>query len=485
MLVEKQRPLYVLNAAESKLIFACEDNNAILNNFKVHYEVLIEIKTFNNTLAAGSWAVEFSSRFKVQPNAEGVGIFDLSPVVKNYVSPDYNGGEVSAYFSSDFSTYKGTPYSINTPHPIHLIDKYTTTKNAVRFVEVTYFSYGATSQTAPVLLLDEESSHTSSNALFTIFNGYITRRDVLNLENYDYGYNFVDQANVITSTAGTAKFLTNAPTTQDVTVDDYMTLSFFGKMGGEASTDVHTGEKLTRIKVSMFNAAGSGLVSFYVDCTTANGGLPNFDNYMNGRIQYVGVGSANFKGWSSPWNSNIANTAYYTIRGYNASTAITQEYRFDIICEDVKGYESIRLTWLNKYGTWDYYTFTKKSTRSLSRQSNTYQQLAGTWNKAYYEQFGYDGGKKNFVVNTTESITVNTRFLTETEGLWFEELMNSPEVYILNGYQTDTSATVTNRYVEPVLLTNSGFVRKTKANDKLIQYTFDIERNTTNRTQAI
>ena len=484
MLVEKQRPLYALNAAESKIIFACEDNDAILNNFKVHYEVLIEVKVFNNT-AAGAAFTEFSGRFKAQPNAAGVGIFDLSPVIKNYVNPDYNGGEVSPNIGSGyFSQYKGTDYSENTPHPIHLIDKYSTSRKAVRFVELTYFSYGATTATGPVTLLDQESSHTGEDSLYVIFNGYLTRRDILNLENHDYGYDFAAQSNVILSTAGTAKFLTNAPTTQYVTTDDYGTLSFLTKTTGNSS-DPNQGMMLTKIRVSMFNAAGSGLVSFDVNCEKANGGLKNKWYEVESYLQYVACSPANFKGWSSPWNSNIGNTSYYTVRGYSGTTAITQEYRFDIICEDVKGYESIRLTWLNKYGTWDYYTFTKKSTKTITRQSKTYQQLAGTWNEDYFQQFGYDGGKKNFVVNTKENFTINTRFLSEDEAVWFEELMNSPEVYILNGYQTDTPATVTNRYVEPVLLTTSSYVKKTKANDKLIQYSFNIERNTTNRTQGI
>ena len=63
-------------------------------------------------------------------------------------------------------------------------------------------------------------------------------------------------------------------------------------------------------------------------------------------------------------------------------------------------------------------------------------------------------------------------------------MINSQEVYILNGYDSTESApynTMTNKYVEPVLVTTSSYVRKTLANDKLIQYTFELERNKTQK----
>ena len=70
-------------------------------------------------------------------------------------------------------------------------------------------------------------------------------------------------------------------------------------------------------------------------------------------------------------------------------------------------------------------------------------------------------------------------------------MMNSPEVYIINEFSFDqftgsiNSSGFVNKYVEPVIVTTSSFTRKTVANDKLIQYTIDIERNKTQRTQAV
>ena len=73
------------------------------------------------------------------------------------------------------------------------------------------------------------------------------------------------------------------------------------------------------------------------------------------------------------------------------------------------------------------------------------------------------------------------------EGHWFEELINSPEVYILNGYETESAPydSITNKYVEPVTLTTSSFTRKTIANDKLMQYTIEVEKSKNRRTQSV
>jgi hypothetical protein len=41
-----------------------------------------------------------------------------------------------------------------------------------------------------------------------------------------------------------------------------------------------------------------------------------------------------------------------------------------------------------------------------------------------------------------------------------------------------------NKYVEPVTVATSSYTRKTKANDKLIQYTFELEKSKNKRIQS-
>ena len=140
---------------------------------------------------------------------------------------------------------------------------------------------------------------------------------------------------------------------------------------------------------------------------------------------------------------------------------------------------------MNQWGAWDYYTFTKKSTRTITTKGTTYTQLPGTWNSSLYRLDSYKGGKKALRRNATERISMNTDYIKEDENVMFEELINSPEVYLLEGYQTDVPFSALNKYVTPVTLSSSSFTRKTVANDKLIQYSFDVEKTKMLRTQSV
>ena len=140
---------------------------------------------------------------------------------------------------------------------------------------------------------------------------------------------------------------------------------------------------------------------------------------------------------------------------------------------------------MNQWGAWDYYTFIMKSIKKISTKGSTYQQLEGSWNSSSYRIDSFRGGKKAFRVNATEKITMNTDFVNESESAWFEELINSPEVYLLKEKSSDATNSALNQYVTPVRLTTSSYTKKTVANDKLMQYTFEVEKSKTLRTQSI
>ena len=80
---------------------------------------------------------------------------------------------------------------------------------------------------------------------------------------------------------------------------------------------------------------------------------------------------------------------------------------------------------------------------------------------------------------------MNTDYISVNDNTILEELINSPEVYLLDGFQSDANYSLLNQYVTPVRLSTSSFARKTVANDKLIQYTFEIEKSKTFRTQSV
>ena len=99
---------------------------------------------------------------------------------------------------------------------------------------------------------------------------------------------------------------------------------------------------------------------------------------------------------------------------------------------------------------------------------------------------GHTGGKKHYNTSVSEKIKLNTDYITEAEAVWLEELFISNEVYILEKSKTDSAVEgYIRKYIKPALITNSTHTRKTKANDRLIQYTFEVETTKTKKTQKI
>ena len=275
-----------------------------------------------------------------------------------------------------------------------------------------------------------------------------------------------------------SKFLTNAPTTQYARLTDYGTLPFL-------NYEPLSSNNVDSIEIKYYDSNGDLILG-----TTENilnqlgyGGSSSLGNATT-KLSYFGAFPGNLQKWSSNFATAVAaDLSYYTVQAQTPN--LSQLYTINILCPNLRGYEAVRLTWLNQWGTWDYYTFNMKSTKSIKTKRISYTQQEGTWNESKFRISDYKGGKKNFKVNSTERIKISTDFVTEAEAVWFEELINSNEVYILQGFQGDVYGTITNKYIEPVTLRTSSYTIKTKANDKIIQYSFEIEKTRMKRTQAV
>jgi hypothetical protein len=387
-------------------------------------------------------------------------------VVENYVSADNMAGTQSSY--------KGTLTTDDTPHPLHLIDKYSKNKKTARWLTI-QFKTQYTDANGDVQIEQEVNSID-----YELFNGYLKYSDILTMGIGATANNFGFSLGNFNLSSPTDRFLTNAPATQYANIVDYGTLAFLAP-----------NNNLSYIKLIYKNSAGVQIGTEDINKTIANGGFGAASSSIFYRLFFFGCFPANLMRDGTSIFAGLVSVG--TIQGGSievrafdvGNNEISKTYTININCPNLKGYESIRLCWLNQWGAWDYYTFTQKSIRSISTKGSTYEQLAGTWNEAAYRVDSYKGGKKSFRVNATEKITMNSDFVSESENDMFEELINSPEVYILEGYQDDGTFSALNQYVKPVRLTTSSFTKKTVANDKLIQYTFEVEKSKTLRTQSV
>jgi hypothetical protein len=458
----EQHPVGLFVPVGQDLIFVVSNQTAVLNETRVKFVAEVYIGT--SVAAVNPSANTPIGTFKTTPNNAGVGMFDLRNVVENYVKADN--------MAADGSAYKTTVTSDSVRHPVHLIDKYSLNTNLGRYMLVRFSVEYLVGTTVEI----DIKTRANSSPLF-IFNGYVKHIDVLNKSGNNFGY---DTTKFILIDS-TSEFLTNAPTTQYANLEDYGTMSMVTSTTG-----------LYQIRLNYYDSDNNYLNSDTIARNSASGAWSNpFTADSNRQILHFGCFPGNLQNWASNFKTLVGlgtiQGGYITVTAQNQIVdEISKTYTIKLNCPNGKGYEPIRLCWLNQWGAWDYYTFTQKSIKSTSTSGATYNQLAGTWNESLYRPDSYKGGKKAFRVNATEKITMNSDFVTEDEAVIFEELINSPEVYLLKGYTSPAETkSVLNQYVTPVRLLTSSFTKKTIANDKLMQYNFEIEKSKTLRTQAV
>tara|TARA_R110000765_G_scaffold752_2_gene1850 strand:- start:828 stop:2270 length:1443 start_codon:yes stop_codon:yes gene_type:complete len=475
----EQKPKYRLIPAASNIIFTVKDDVTTASKFKIKYtaEVYVHNRTSGLTNTVNRVAV-----LKVTPNGVGSGIFDLSPILQNYVTPDYEGGTVHNSSAIYFSQYNGVDFSDNTPHTIHQIDDFSTNRNSCRFFTVRFNVEAADSATGSVTT--QYNSNTTVDD-FLIYNGVLYDTDILNLDSKgNFGYNLGIEGFVMNSS--TDSFLSNAPKTQYLRTTDYLTLSFFSQYDWdfEVGTAGALYPSVRKIEIQFYNNGSTtgSLITKLIQAST--GGHSGYMGDSNNKLQFAGVGTGNLVGSGETLPTNWD---YYTVKAKDiGNNVISDTYNFYKQEEDCKEFETIRLTWLNKFGVWDYYNFTKKSVRTFNTKRKSYTQITGTWNESKFRINGHTGGKKTYNSSISETIKLNTDYITEAEAIWLEELFISNDVYILETRSTDnTSLGYMRKYIQPATITNSTHTRKTKANDKLIQYTFNLQTTKTKKTQRI
>lgn len=169
-------------------------------------------------------------------------------------------------------------------------------------------------------------------------------------------------------------------------------------------------------------------------------------DYSNQRIGYV----------------NIANYI-------GSSTSFTAEFTYDIAdfafihnftIKDECKFSLMNCIFKNKFGVWQTIPFNKLSKKTQDFTNESYNGLISNYGNYALNKHV----KQNYNVNGKEKVTVNTDFIPEDYNALFTELMLSEFIYLEE-----------NGTVLPVNLMKNTFEKKTKLNNKLIQYSMDFE----------
>ena len=201
---------------------------------------------------------------------------------------------------------------------------------------------------------------------------------------------------------------------------------------------------------------------------------------------YNGSGVATY-GISDNGNANQKiEYAYYLTTSQEIDQIIISyddEFQQSITVKQIEEckYPVHKIVFLNRWGAFQDLYFFKKSVESLESRSENFNRSIFQARQVYYteregdcdENYNYNvysttaHAKKTFNANATESISLNTGFVPESMNPYFEELMVSEYVWLIDE----------NDVVYPVNLKDSSFTYKTGLNDRLINYTMNFEKS--------
>jgi hypothetical protein len=253
---------------------------------------------------------------------------------------------------------------------------------------------------------------------------------------------------LIATQSGSGKFLTNCYNTtidaKPVQLGDYETLSLCLNTAPLGPYYLY---------VNTFNSAGT-LLNTYT-CGTAS--IGNTYRRLEVGVGPMNLPSVDFNGVAS-YRVYIANASY-----------VVSEYRWYKIDTQCSNYDKQRIAFLNRMGGWDYFSFTLDTKRTINITRTEYEKILN-WN------YNVGDRGKNLLAQKAEiKMTMNSNWITEKDATWLEELLTSPEVYLLN---------TTNSTKLPIIITDTTYEVKTALRNQVfnlvLNYKFAYDINLQN-----
>ena len=426
------------------------------------------------------------------------GVFNIEQVLQDLTKTDVSG--YANYYGGlqPQSTRDGVPYN-DTNHSIHHIDAFARNRDNLNILqfEIAASWYDGNGNFTQLQFKRPKINKNKLLDRYYFFNGIQQHSlgDVWNFKPY-----VLD--------GSTKKFITNQSPTfeRNLRLTDYQTLAFFnGKFctsqaGGHGYVQNCESSLVKYIYAKGLDESGATLFTGVWENNDTNGGsyfpnlstaqlIPQTHPLTDKGLLYVGIGCKNIIDHMPNQAGGVINASdfdnvvkYQVYASNSAGAIISERYSFVIKGNDCKGYETIRIAYLNRLGAWDYVNFNKKSTQSTDITRSNFKQNYGyapiqqnganSGNKWDYGK--WQGGTKTYNVNAINTIEANSDWINEEHAITLEELFTSPDTYIQDGAE-----------FIPVVITEKNYTKQTKANDKLIQYVVSIQLGHETRIQRL
>jgi hypothetical protein len=414
--------------AYNPIVYSCTSNLSTQTDMNYVFEIFVNGATAANVT------------LRQRPNPSGVGMVDISATLQPYLN-------LSLYsVENDYYPYMyGNSADILATVTILVGEEYVDNTGAI----ITEDGYGNVG--VPQFPLGAEEG--GSTVLVTpAALPYMTAIDNMSSQtNYVFWSDYIMDGN--------GKFLSQDATTRYVYDYDYSTLSFLNWDNAGAAYN----SAVQLIQYKQYNAAGSLLRTDNLQNTTLIGGgpqsLPNYTSQSFNRSTTqlsVKTGPANLQKYGI-WDNLTASytvTAFVkasattsTTPGATASETITYQVQPD--CNFL--YPRVRLSWLNELGGRDYWNFTMFYQKVTNSAGSEYFQTPLNWSGVRPVAVeGTDGnlapnymrgGSKSFNKTVTQTMEVQTDWLTQDQVDFLGYISQSPDVLAYVG-DTDTPMTV-------------------------------------------
>ena len=228
-------------------------------------------------------------------------------------------------------------------------------------------------------------------------------------------------------------FLSNSPATQSVRLEDYGTLSHFNLSNSFVQS----------YRVTIFNESNSILAQkFFTDTYSGSN-----DNEGSKLVHYP-YGPQNFINDATLGSVfNADNWSYYTV----VANTNEGDRRFNKLNSCIAE-NGTRFGFINKVGTWDYYTAALTKTETQTYNQDTFEQEFVNYSTSD-GSVAFDKARRGTTIYNKaiqKNFGAQTDWLTTEESDWLLELFQSPSVYVQyeGGFV-------------PVIITNTTAERKT------------------------
>jgi len=163
------------------------------------------------------------------------------------------------------------------------------------------------------------------------------------------------------------------------------------------------------------------------------------------------------------WDMNSGTATKATISTSATSVAATSgNYTWTIERVCSAKYTPVQMRFINKNGIPQDQYFFLKSVESINTKSETFKRNLFVQSTSNYDQKSHQ--TKTFNKTGRKRFTLNTDYLAEAYNAVIEDIMLSEYVWIFVG-----------SVLHPVTVVTSSLTKKTSLNDKLIQYTLEVE----------